>query len=158
EDEHTDRDHTSAIVAEARAHFSQIRTWCDRVHVRGGGNSGWDLYHGNHHRRLLLLFALQRFDQGAFPHPGSINSCSTSTSRFMSTKVTATTSTPACSTWKSRATIAWKINCPRPGHEKIVSTSTEPPSRKPTCRPATVSTGDAADLATCRNTCQLRSP
>src|SRR5216683_1254532 len=123
QDERADRAHSSAVVEEARAHLGQVRAWCDRVRVRRGGDGGWGLYNGGH-RRLLLLFASQRLDQAALRNRGSISSCSTSTSRFMSTNVTATTSTPACSTLKSRAAIAWKINCPRPGHEKIVSTST----------------------------------
>ena len=45
---------------------------------------------------------------------------------------------------KSRAKRDWKASSPSPGQANTDSTTTEPPSKPPTCTPATVTTGRTA--------------
>ena len=60
---------------------------------------------------------------------GSISACTTSTSRLISTKKVASTSTVPCNTGMSRRKIARFMNWPEPGQLNTVSTRIEPPSR-----------------------------
>src|SRR5262245_33263002 len=67
-----------------------------------------------------------------------------SVARFTTVKLTAITATMARTTGKSREWIACTESQPTPGQAKIVSVTTEPPSRTPSWSPITVTTGSAA--------------
>ncbi|MNF17937.1 hypothetical protein D3C80_2217380 [compost metagenome] len=60
---------------------------------------------------------------------GSSSVCSTSTSRFSSTKNIASTRMVPCSSGRSRWKMAELSKKPVPGHENTVSIRIEPPSR-----------------------------
>src|SRR5438874_744513 len=62
----------------------------------------------------------------------------------MTTKIVADRIRIVCTTGKSRKKIASTTSLPMPGHAKIDSVITAPPSSVPICRPSTVSSGMVA--------------
>src|SRR3989442_376951 len=70
----------------------------------------------------------------------------------MTTKIVADRIKTVCTTGKSRKKIASTTSLPIPGHAKIDSVITAPPSSVPICRPSTVSSGIVALRSAWRRT------
>src|SRR5699024_3598775 len=83
---------------------------------------------------------------------GSMRAEMTSTMKFVTATITASTTTMPCTATKSRLSrysTSWK---PRPFHSKVVSVSTAPASIIAICMPMTVMTGMSAGRHACRVT------
>ena len=79
--------------------------------------------------------------------------------RFTARKTAAPMIAVPCTTGKSRPSTACTARRPIPGHAKMVSTTTAPPSIRPKSIPSTVITGSVAFRSTCfRRTARPPSP